>query len=97
MKLDGRIVLAQPLPCTPRPQAVPSTRTTPRPAARTSGSRAIAAFGRGTFADGPRIDGNGSKRASARRIGPDGGRTVLSRRRIAERWIGSRSSRAPGV
>ncbi len=30
-------------------------------------------------------------------IGPDGGRTSLSSWRIAERWIGSRSSLAPGV
>ena len=76
---------------------MPSTRTTLRPAARTSGSRAIFEFGGGTFAAGPRIDGNGSKRASACRIGPDGGSAAFSLWRISERWIGSRSSRAPGV
>jgi hypothetical protein len=41
--------------------------------------------------------GNGSKRASAFRIDPDGGSTVLSSLRITERWIGVRSWRAPGV
>ena len=87
----------QPLPCTPRPQAVPSTRTTLRPARRTSGSRAMAESGGGTFGAGPSISGNGSKRASACRIGPDGGRRSFSSLRIAERWIGSRSSLAPGV
>ena len=46
--------------------------------ARTCGSRAIFEFGGGTFAAGPRIDGNGSKRASAWRIGPDGGSTAFS-------------------
>ena len=45
---------------------------------------------------GPSIVGNGSKRASALSSGPDGGSTALSSWRITERWIGSRSSRAPG-
>ena len=76
---------------------MPSTRTTLLPAALTCGSRAIFESGGGTSAAGPRIDGNGSKRASAWMIGPEGGSVAFSSFRIAERWIGSRSSRAPGV
>jgi hypothetical protein len=87
----------QPEPSTPRPQAVPRMRTTLGAAARTCGSRATAARGAGTSAFGPSMVGNGSKRASALRIGPLGGRTSLSRLSTAERWMSPRSSRAPGV
>ena len=86
-----------PEPLTPRPQAVPSTRTTEAPAASTSGSRAIAAVGGGTSASGPAMSGKGSNRARALRTEPDGGRTALSCWRISERWISLRSTRAPGV
>ena len=48
-------------------------------------------------ATGPVIDGSGSSRASAFRIGPDGGSTWLSSRRIAERWMSARSAVCPGV
>ena len=43
--------------------------------------------GADTSGDGPAIDGSGSRRASALRIGPDGGSSTLSSRRIAERWM----------
>ena len=46
---------------------------------------------------GPSMCGNGSKRASALRIEPDGGSTALRRCRISERWMSRRSSRTPGV
>ena len=56
------------------------------------------ASGAGTSACGPSIVGNGSKRAKARRIGPEGGSTALSSRRIAERWIGvAQVARAGGL
>ena len=50
-----------------------------------------------TVTGGPVIEGNGSKRASAWRIAPDGGSTLLSPLRIAERWIALRRFVAPGV
>ena len=43
------------------------------------------------------MPGKGSKRASVLSSGPLGGSAALSCWRIAERWMGSRSSRAPGV
>ena len=52
---------------------------------------------RATSGWGPRMPGNGSKRASVLSSGPLGGSAALSCCRITERWIGSRSSRAPGV
>ena len=76
----------QPDPSTPSPQAVPRIFTTLSAAARTCGSRAIPARGAGTFASGPSMRGNGSKRASALSSGPDGGSAALSRVRICERW-----------
>ena len=65
----------------PSPHAVPSTRTTlaRRPRARPAW-RAIPRVGAGTSAAGPRTDGSGSNRASALRIGPDGGSNWLSSR-----------------
>ena len=87
----------QPEPSTPRPHAVPSTRTRLPAAARTCGSRAIREVGACTSpTPGPPIRGSGSKRASALRMKPDGGRTSLSARRIADRWM-SRRSPSPGV
>ena len=63
----------QPEPATPRPQEFASTRTTDcRRAACTSGSRATDARGGGTSTSGPRMFGNGSKRASALRTLSDG-------------------------
>ena len=50
----------QPEPSTPRPQAVPRTRTTERRAATTSGSATMAPSGRATGTAGPEIDGAGS-------------------------------------
>ena len=67
----------QPLPSIPSPQAVPNTRTTLRRAARTEPSRRIARVGVETSADGPCTDGSGSNRASALRIGPDGGQQPI--------------------
>ena len=84
----------QPEPCTPRPQAVPSTRTTlsPPPAPRDRGrSWSPAAARRGA---GPVICGSGSKRASAFRIGPEGGRAAFSRWRISELLDVAREARA---
>ena len=60
-----------------------SSRRCPAPAA-TSGSRAIAARGAGTFACGPSMCGNGSSARSVFSSGPVGGSTALSRCRIAE-------------
>ena len=80
----------QPEPATPSPQALPSTFTTPAAASWTSGSRAMPARGGATPASGPSIRGNGSRRRSEFSSGPDGGRTVLSRWRIAERWTSIR-------
>jgi hypothetical protein len=76
-----------PEPSISRPQAVPSTRTTLREAARTPGSRAIAAGGVETLGSGPEIDGNGSRLASTLRIGPLGGSSWLSSLNITERWM----------
>ena len=89
----------QPLPCTPRPQAVPSTFTTLRAAARTCGvARDARRRAAATSACGPvdlreRVE---AREAPAGRR-PRAAAASLSSRRIAERWIGSRSSRAPGV
>src|SRR6185437_14458797 len=88
---------AHPEPSIARPHAVPSTRTTLREAALTPGSRVEPGEGGATSGEGPVIDGSGSSRASASRIGPDGGRIELSSRRIAERWMSARSCWAPGV
>ena len=41
--------------------------------------------------------GKGSKRASALRMGPDGGSRPLSARRMLERWMSSRSPWAWGA
>ena len=76
----------QPEPSTPSPHAVPRIFTTLAAAARTCGSRPIPFAGGATFASGPSILGNGSKRASAFSSGPDGGSALLSRDRISERW-----------
>ncbi len=69
-----------------------------RPRARTCGSRAMRESGGADVGlRARRSAGTGRSGRSACRIGPDGGSCSLSARRIAERWIGSRSSRAPGV
>ena len=57
--------------------------------------RRIAAFGRATSASGPVTDGSGSKRASALRIPPDGGSSVLSSWRIADCCMSRRSGIEP--
>ena len=88
----------QPLPCTPSPQAVPSTRTTLRRAARTSGSSAIAGSGARTSGWGPRMPGNGSKRASVLSSGPLGrqrGVELLEDHRALDRL--AQLARARGV
>ncbi len=69
---------------------MPRIFTTLAAAAWTSGSRAIPACGGATRASGPSIRGNGSSRRSEFSSGPDGGSTVLSRCRIAERWTSVR-------
>ena len=76
---------SQPLPCTPSPQAVPSTLTTLRPARATSRSRAILESGGPTPGSGPSMRGNASKRASAFSTTPEGGSRSFSSERIAER------------
>ena len=85
----------QPDPWTPRPQAVPSTLTTlcRRAHVGIAGDRRV---GRAYVGRGAVDARQGSKRASALRRArrAAGG---LSSRRITERWIGSRRSRAPGV
>ena len=81
----------------PRPHAVPVTRTVLRVAERTSGSRAIAGVRPPQVGIWPWTAGNGSKRASALRKPPDGGRWSFSDERIFERWMSRRSPRAPGV
>ena len=86
-----------PEPSMARPQAVPSTRTTLREAARTPGERATAGSGGATSGEGPAIEGSGSRRASALRIGPVGGSRRLRSRRIAERWMSSRTSACTGA
>ena len=58
----------------------------------TPGARAIPRGGAGTSAAGPRTDGSGSIRASACRIGPDGGSNSLSPLRIADCWMSRRST-----
>ena len=67
-----------------------------RRGARPRGSRAIAARGAGTSAGGPSIRGNGSKRASALRIGPDGGRSVVERAQDRRALDVVAQRRAPG-
>ena len=76
----------QPEPSTPRPHAVPSTFTTLPAASSTSGSLSIPRAGGATFASGPSIFGKGSSRRRELSSGPEGGRIVLSRCRIVERW-----------
>ena len=49
--------------------------------------------GDGTSAAGPWTDGIGSNRASALRIGPDGGSSPSSARRMVEPWMSARSGR----
>ncbi len=66
---------------------MPSTFTTLGAAARTPGAPTMLPGGAGTLAAGPRTDGSGSIRASACRIGPDGGSSSFSPWRIAERWM----------
>ena len=51
--------------------------------------------GAATPGEGPVIEGSGSRRASAPRIGPDGGSSSFSSRRIAERWMSARSWSCP--
>ena len=95
---DARARPPTPIPATARPQAVPRTRTTLARAACTSRSaRMPARRRRDVGLRAPGCAGNGSTRASAFRIGPDGGSSSFSRLRIAERWMSCRSSRAPGV
>ena len=97
--LDARVVLAgddvrvrHHEPVAPRPSPSPRRRArtrcraparrcaaAPRPPGRARSPPAAAA----RRASGPRCAGNGSKRASALRSGPDGGSTALSARRIA--------------
>ena len=85
----------QPLPSIPRPQAVPTTLTTLVRAVMTPRLARIPRRGGGTSAAGPRTDGSGSNRDSALRIGPDGGSSWLSPRRIAERWMSARRLSEP--
>ena len=68
----------------PRPHAMPEIRTTLAAAAATSGSRAIAAFGGGTFAGGPTRTPSGSTRSS-----------VSSRRSGGNSWLMRRGSPTP--
>ena len=79
------------------PQAVPMTRTTLRDAALIAGAAATRGAGGATSGEGPETWGSGSRRASAFRIGPDGGSSVFSSRRIAERWMSARSLLALGA
>src|SRR2546421_368259 len=65
----------------PRPQAVPSTRTTLRPAARTWGSRAVRPLGGATFGAGPAVCGDGGEQE---RAGERKQRRVRRMRPIAE-------------
>ena len=87
----------QPDPSTPRPQAVPSTRTTPALAAWTSGSRAIFESGAATSGLGPWTATRGSIRWSALISELEGGNALLSARRIEERCTAVRSPCAPGA
>ena len=82
----------QPDPSTPTPHALPRTFTTLWRASSTCGSRAIPAFGGGTFAVGPSMCGNGSSARSVLSSGPVGGRIALSWRRIADCWTSRRTS-----
>ena len=78
----------------PRSRARTPCRAPARRSARRRGPPGAVAMpggGGGTCAAGPVTDGSGSNRASAFRIGPDGGRIWLSSRRIAERWMSVRS------
>ena len=81
----------QPLPSTPRPQAVPNTRTTLWRASLTPLLARMRRVGAGTSGAGPRTDGSGSNRARALRIGPEGGRIRSSARRMVESWMSERS------
>ena len=85
----------QPVPSTPTPQAVPSTRTTLGVARRTPGSCTSLGSGGGTDAPGPAIVGNGSMRASAlsRSVG---GMTLFRRCSKAEPCAPRRRSVWPG-
>ena len=68
------------------------------PAARTSGSRAIARVGRRDVRRRARdLRERVEARERAAGSAPRAAARAFSSRRIAERWIGSRSSRAPGV
>ena len=85
----------QPLPSIPSPQAVPYTRTTLGRAAATPPERRTRREGPATSAAGPCTDGSGSSRASASRIGPDGGSSWSSARRIVDPRRSERSGVEP--
>ena len=70
-------------------------RCGPRPC--TAGSPIRRGSGGATPGAGPVIEGSGSRRASAPRIGPDGGSSSLSSRRITERWMSARSCDSPAA
>ena len=80
----------QPEPSTPRPQALPRTRTTERSAPRTSGSLRTRTSGGPTGVVGPTIDGAGSTRSRALSTGPVGGSSSLRLRMISERCTSPR-------
>ena len=85
----------QPEPSTPRPHAVPSTRTTLGAASRTPGRRSTPGSGGGTWASGPPRAGKGSSLASACRT-VDGGKRLFSLRRTSERCTSRRQCGCPG-
>ena len=87
----------QPDPSTPRPHAVPSTRTTLPEAALTSGSRAIFESGAATSGLGPWIETLGSIRWSTLISALEGGNASFRARRIADCWTASRRLLAPGA
>ena len=85
----------QPEPSTPRPHAIPVTRTTLFDARTTSGSRASPFSGGATIAGGPRNTPIGSTRSSSS-SSRSGGKTSLISVRIVERCTERRSSVSPG-
>ena len=86
----------QPEPSTPRPQAIPVTRTTLFDARTTSGSFASPFSGGATIAGGPRNTPIGSTRSSSS-SSRSGGNVSLISERIVERWTERRSSVSPGT
>ena len=85
----------QPVPSTPIPQAIPSTRTTLGAARRTPTACARLGSGGATDAAGPVIAGKGSMRASAFSTSV-GGMNLFSLCSRAEPWAPRRRSVCPG-